>query len=224
LEAIVRDRNATQKHVARARVILATADGCGTMEIMRRSGLSKPGVWRWQERFMHQGVDGLLRDKTRPPGKPRLPDEAVRRVLDLTLSEPPGEATHWTGRMMARVSGVSLRSVQRIWAAHGLEPHRIRTFKLSRDPALAERRLKDVVGLYVDPPAHAVVLSVDEKSHIQALERTQPGLPLEPGRPATRTHDYERHGTTTLFAALNVLDGAVLGRCMQRHRHQILCG
>ena len=219
LEAIARDRNAKLKHVARAKVILATADGCGTMEVMRRSGLSKPAVWRWQERFMHEGVDGLLRDKTRPPGKPRLPDETVRRVLDLTLSEPPGEATHWTGRMMARVSGVSLRSVQRIWAAHGLEPHRIRTFKLSRDPQLAER-LKDVVGLSVDPPAHAVVLSVDEKSQIQALERTQPGLPLKPGRPATRTHDYVRHGTTTLFAALNVLEGTVLGRCMQRHRHQ----
>ena len=168
---------------------------------------------------MHEGVNGLLRDKTRPPGKPRLPDEAVRRVLDLTLSEPPREATHWTGRMVAKVSGVSLRSVQRIWAAHGLEPHRIRTFKLSRDPLLAER-LKDVVGLYVDPPAHAVVLSVDEKSQIQALERTQPGLPLKPGQPATRTHDYVRHGTTTLFAALNVLEGTVLGRCMQRHRHQ----
>ncbi len=139
LEAIARDRNAAQKHVARARVILATADGCGTMEVMRRSGLSKPAVWRWRERFMHQGVNGLLRDKTRPPGKPRLPDETVRRVLDLTLSEPPGEATHWTGRMVAKVSGVSLRSVQRIWAAHGLEPHRIRTFKLSRDPLLAER-------------------------------------------------------------------------------------
>ena len=176
LEAIARDRNAKLKHGARAEVILATADGCGTMEVMRRSGLSKPAVWRWQERFMHEGVNGLLRDKTRPPGKPRLPDETVRRVLDLTLSEPPGEATHWTGRMMARVSGVSLRSVQRIWAAHGLEPHRIRTFKLSRDPHLAEK-LKDVVGLYVDPPAHAVVLSVDEKSQIQALERTQPGLP-----------------------------------------------
>ena len=140
-------------------------------------------------------------------------------MLDLTLSEPPGEATHWTGRMMAKASGVSLRSVQRIWAAHGLEPHRIRTFKLSRDPQLAER-LKDVVGLYVDPPAHAVVLSVDEKSQIQALDRTQPGLPLKPGKAGTMTHDYVRHGTTTLFAALNVLDGTVLGRCMQRHRHQ----
>ena len=128
LEALARDRNAAQKHVARAKVILATADGCGTMEVMRRSGLSKPGVWRWQERFMHQGVHGLLRDKTRPPGKPSLPDETVRRVLDLTLTEPPSEATHWTGRMMAKASGVSLRSVQRIWAAHGLEPHRLRTF------------------------------------------------------------------------------------------------
>ena len=124
LEAIARNRNAKLKHVARARVILATADGCGTMEIMRRSGLSKPGVWRWQERFMHQGVDGLLRDNTRPPGKPRLPDEAVRRVLDLTLSEPPGEASHWTGRMMAKASGVSLRSVQRIGRARaGAAPH-----------------------------------------------------------------------------------------------------
>src|SRR5215210_3121099 len=128
LQAITCDRNAPQKHVARVKVILATADGCGTLEVMRRSGLSKPTVWRWQERFMHAGVDGLLRDKTRPPGKPRLPEEAVRRVLDLTLSEPPGEATHWTGRMMARASGVSLRSVQRIWAAHGLAPHRICTF------------------------------------------------------------------------------------------------
>jgi len=187
------------------------------MEITHRSGLSKPGVWRWQERFMHAGVEGLLRDKTRLPGKPRLPDEAVRHMLDLTLSEPPGEATHWTGRMMAKASGVSLRSVQRIWAAHGLEPHRIRTFKLSRDPELSER-LKVVRELYVDPPAHAVVLSVDEKSQIQALGRTQPALPLTPGRAATMTHDYERHGTTTLFAALDVLEGTVLGRCMHTTR------
>jgi transposase len=219
LEAIARDRNAKHKHVARAKVILATAEGCGTVEVMRRSGLSKPSVWRWQERFMLEGVDGLLRDKTRPPGKPRLPDETVRRVLDLTLSEPPGEATHWTGRMMAKASGVSLRSVQRIWTAHKLEPHRIRTFKLSRDPRLAEK-LRDVVGLYVDPPAHAVVLSVDEKSQIQALARTQPGLTMKSGQAATMTHDYKRHGTTTLFAALDVLEGTVLGRCMQRHRHQ----
>jgi len=219
LEAIVRDRNSIQKHVARANVILATADGCGTMEVMRRSGLSKPVVWRWQERFMHEGVDGLLRDKTRPPGKAPLPEATVARVLDLTLGEPPGEVTHWSGRMMAEATGISLRSVQRIWSAHNLQPHRLRTFKLSRDPQFAEK-LVDVVGLYVDPPAHSVVLSVDEKSQIQALDRTQPGLPMKKGRAGTMTHDYKRNGTTTLFAALNVLDGSVIGRNMQRHRHQ----
>jgi len=219
LEAIVRDRNSIQKHVARSNIILATADGCGTMEVMRRSGLSKPVVWRWQERFMHEGVDGLVRDKTRPPGKAPLPETTVARVLDLTLGEPPGEVTHWSGRMMAEAAGISLRSVQRIWSAHNLQPHRLRTFKLSRDPQFAEK-LMDVVGLYVDPPAHSVVLSVDEKSQIQALDRTQPGLPMKKGRAGTMTHDYKRHGTTTLFAALDVLDGTVIGRNMQRHRHQ----
>ena len=219
LERIAGDRNAPQKHSARARVILATAEGCGTLAIVRRSGLSKPVVWRWQERFMREGVDGLLRDKTRPPGKPPLPAETVKRVVDLTLAAPPGEATHWTGRAMAEAAGISLRSVQRIWAAHGLAPHRVRTFKLSTDPRFLEK-FTDVVGLYVDPPAHAVVLSVDEKSQIQALDRTQPGLPMKKGRAGTMTHDYKRHGTTTLFAALDVLDGKVIHRCMQRHRHQ----
>ena len=219
LEAIVGDRNAKQKHVKRAKVLLATADGCGTNEVMRRSELSKPVVWRWQERFMREGVDGLVRDKTRLPGKKPLPAETVQRVVDLALGTPPGETTHWTGRMLAKAAGVSLRSVQRILDANQLAPHRIRTFKLSNDPKFAEK-LKDVVGLYVDPPAHAVVLSVDEKSQIQALDRTQPGLPMKPGRAGTMTHDYKRHGTTTLFAALNVLDGTVIGRNMQRHRHQ----
>jgi transposase len=219
LERIVGNRNTPQKHSARARVILATAEGCGTLEIMRRSGLSKPVVWRWQERFMHEGVDGLLRDKTRPPGKPPLPAETVKRVVDLTLATPPAETTHWTGRAMAAATGVSLRSVQRIWAMHGLAPHRVQTFKLSTDPRFLEK-FTDVVGLYVDPPAHAVVLSVDEKSQIQALDRTQPGLPMKKGRAGTMTHDYKRHGTTTLFAALNLLDGTVIGRCMQRHRHK----
>ncbi len=219
LEAVVADRNSRQKHVWRARIVLATADGCGTAEIMRRTGKSKPCVWRWQERFMREGVPGLLRDRTRKPGIPPLPAATVDRVVELTLAEPPGESTHWTGRMMAKMTGVSLRSVQRIWRAHRLAPHRVRTFKLSRDPAFVPK-LHDVVGLYVDPPAHAIVLSVDEESQIQALERTQPGLPPKEGRAATMTHDYERHGTTTLFAALNVLDGTVIGRCMQRHRHQ----
>src|SRR5215211_6471777 len=219
LEGIVADRSAPQKHVWRANIILATADGCGTTEIMRRSGKAKPVVWTWQARFMAEGVDGLLRDKTRRPGKPPLPPETVQRVVDLALGPPPGEATHWTGRELAKAVGVSLRSVQRILEAHQLAPHRVRTFKLSNDPEFAEK-LRDIVGLYVDPPAHAVVLSVDEKSQIQALDRTQPGLPMKKGRAGTMTHDYKRHGTTTLFAALNVLDGTVIGRNMQRHRHQ----
>jgi transposase len=219
LEAIISDRSAPQKHVWRAMIILATDDGCGTAEIMRRSGKSKPVVWRWQARFMAEGVEGLTRDKTRKPGKKPLPVATVQSVVGLALGPPPGEATYWTGRMLAKAAGVSLRSVQRILEAHQLAPHRIRMFKLSSDPKFAEK-LKDVVGLYVDPPAHAVVLSVDEKSQIQALDRTQPGLPMKPGRAGTMTHDYKRHGTTTLFAALNILDGTVIGRNMQRHRHQ----
>jgi len=219
LEAIVADRNRAQKHVARARVILATADGCGTNEVVRRSGLSKPVVWRWQERFMHEGIAGLLRDKTRKPGKPPVGDEIIARVIELTLDDPPGETTHWTVRMMADVIGIGSATVHRIWQAHGLTPHRMRNFKLSNDPRFAEK-LKDVIGLYVEPPAHAIVLSLDEKSQIQALDRTQPGLPMKKGRCGTMTHDYKRHGTTTLFAALNILDGTVIGRNMQRHRHQ----
>jgi transposase len=219
LDAIVRDRNRPQKHVARAQVLIATAEGCGTNEIMRRSGLSKPAVWRWQDRFMGEGVEGLLRDKTRKPGKAPLPSETVVQVVELTLAEPRGETKHWTARAMAKIAGIGVVSVQRIWKAHGLAPHRMRTFKLSKDPRFIEK-FSDVVGLYVDPPAHAVVLSMDEKSQIQALDRTQPGLPMKKGRAGTLTHDYKRHGTTTLFAALNILDGSVIGRCMQRHRHQ----
>jgi transposase len=219
LEAIVSDRNTAQKHVWRAQIILATAEGCGTFEVMRRSGKSKPVVWRWQARFMAESVDGLLRDKTRPPGKPPLPPDTVRHVVELVLGPPPGETTHWTGRMLATAAGVSLRSVQRILEAHQLAPHHLRTFKLSKDPRFADK-LRDIVGLYVDPPAHAIVLSVDEKSQIQALDRTQPGLPMKKGRAGTMTHDYKRNGTTTLFAALNLLDGTVIGRNMQRHRHQ----
>jgi transposase len=168
---------------------------------------------------MAEGIEGLLRDKTRKPGKPPLAPDTVQQVVDLALGPPPGEATHWTGRELAKAARVSLRSVQRILEAHQLVPHRIRTFKLSKDPEFAEK-LREIVGLYVDPPAHAVVLSVDEKSQIQALDRTQPGLPMKKGRAGTMTHDYKRHGTTTLFAALNVLDGTVIGRNMQRHRHQ----
>src|SRR5216684_9354782 len=219
LEAVVADRNSPQKHVWRARIVMLTADGSGTVEIMRRTGKSKTAVWRWQERFMTAGVDGLLRDKTRPSRVPPLGSEVVERVVALTQGDPPGEATHWTAAAMAEAAAVSVSSVQRIWRTHGLQPHRIRQFKLSNDPHFAAK-LRDIVGLYVDPPAHAIVLSIDEKSQIQALDRTQPGLPMKNGRAGTMTHDYKRHGTTTLFAALNVLEGKVLGQCMKRHRHQ----
>jgi len=168
---------------------------------------------------MAEGVDGLLRDKTRPPGISPLETTLVDKVVALTLEPPAQEATHWTVRAMAKAVGIAASSVVKIWHDHGLAPHRWRSFKLSNDKAFAEK-LHDVVGLYVSPPAHAIVLSVDEKSQIQALDRTQPGLPLKRGRGATMTHDYKRNGTTTLFAALNVLDGSVIGRNMQRHRHQ----
>src|SRR5271156_5365242 len=219
LEAIVADRNSRQKHVWRARIVLLTVDGLGTNEIMRQAGTSKVTVWRWQERFMRAGIEGLLQDKTRPSRIPPLPARVRERTVALTLGDPPGETTHWTAEMMAKAAGISVSSVKRIWRTHGLQPHRVRQFKLSRDPEFVPK-LRDIVGLYVDPPAHAIVLSVDEKSQIQALDRTQPGLPLKPGRLGTMTHDYIRNGTTTLFAALNVLEGTIIGRCMQRHRHQ----
>src|SRR5437016_9137360 len=223
LQSIIRDRNSPQKHVWRARIIVLTADGNGTTALTRAVGKGKTVVWRWQERFMQERVEGLTRDKTRPSRIPPLPAATVDRVVALTTQVPPHEATHWTAPAMAKAVGISPSSVRRIWKRHGLQPHRVRAFKLSNDPKFAEK-LKDVVGLYVDPPAHAVVLSIDEKSQIQALDRTQPGLPMKKGRGATMTHDDKRHGTTTLFAALDILEGKVIGRCMQRHRHQEFIG
>ena len=187
LEAIVADRNRAQKHATRARIVLHSAARLSVAEVARRAGVGRPAVWRWQERFVAAGVDGLLRDASRKPGKAPLGDATARRVVVLTCAEPPGETTHWTGRAMAETVGISLRSVQRIWATHHLQPHRIRTFKRSSDPEFAAK-LADIVGLYVDPPKHALVLSVDEKSQIQALDRTQPGLPLKPGKAGTMTH------------------------------------
>jgi transposase len=219
LAGIVGDRNRPLKHVQRARIVLLSAEHLPVLEVARQASVSRPAVWRWQLRYAEQGVDGLLRDKTRRPGKAPLPAATVAKVLALTCAEPPSQATHWTGRAMAKAVGVSLRAVQRLWQAHRLQPHRLRTFKRSSDPAFAEK-VEDIVGLYMSPPRHALVLSLDEKSQIQALDRTQPGLPLKPGRCGTMTHDYKRNGTTTLFAALNVLDGTVVGRCMPKHRHQ----
>ena len=180
LIAIVTHRNSTQKHVWRAQIVLLTADGCGTMELTRRSGTSKTSVWRWQDRFLAEGVAGLLRDKTRRSRIPPLSAEVQATVVAAT----PilfGETTHWTSGAMAKHIGISISSVQRIWRAHGLQPHKTRLFKLSNDPLFAEK-VVDIVGLYVSPPEHAVVLSIDEKSQIQALDRTQPGLPMKKGR------------------------------------------
>jgi len=219
LHAVVAAPKSPQKHVRRARIILLNDGGLGTSAIMAETGKSKTCVWRWQERFMHKGVGGLLRDKSRPPGKAPIAPDRVAEIVRLTQQPPPQEATHWTLGAMATAAGLSASTVQAIWKAHGLSPHRWRNFKLSNDPAFAEK-LTDVIGLYVDPPAHAVVLSIDEKSQIQALDRTQPGLPMEKGRAGTMTPDDKRHGMTTLFAALNVLDGTVIGQNMQRHRHQ----
>src|SRR6516165_10762186 len=180
LQAIVADRNSRQKYVWRARIVLMTADGVGTNTIMRQTGKSKVTVWRWQERFMAQGVDGLLRDKTRPSRIPRLPATVHERTVALTLTDPPGEVTHWTAPMMAEQVGISVSSVKRISHTHGLQPHRVRQFKLSRDRQFVAK-LRDIVGLYVDPPADAVVLSVDEKSQIQALDPHPARLANEEG-------------------------------------------
>jgi transposase len=219
LQGVIEDRGRPVKHVQRAQIILLSAERLPVLEIARRVGVSRPMVWRWQQRFAEEGIEGLLRDKTRPPGIPPVPQAKVHAVVERTLREPPGAVTHWTGRAMAKAMGLSLRTIQRIWAAHKLQPHRIRTFKRSNDPDFAAK-LDDVVGLYMNPPRHAAVVSIDEKSQIQALDRTQPGLPLKRGKCATLTHDYKRHGTTTLFAALSVLEGKVIGRCVPRHRHQ----
>jgi transposase len=219
LEAVVANRNSPQKHVWRAKIVLLTADAHGTAEIMRATGKAKTVIWRWQERFQDEGAAGLWRDKTRPSRIPPLGPEVADRVVALTLAGPPPTASHWTGSAMAKAAGISVSSVQRIWRAHGLRPHLVRRFKLSNDPQFAAK-LREIVGLYVNPPDHAIVLSVDEKSQIQALDRTQPGLPMKKGRAGTITHDYKRHGVTTLFAALDVLEGKVIGQCMKRHRHQ----
>jgi len=217
IEALIKDRNTPAKTVWRAKIVLATANGFGTSEIMRRTGKSKPCVWRWQERYIGEGVDGLLRDKTRPSRKPPLPEALKLAVLAKTANETPANATHWSRALMAAEIGISPSSVGRIWAEAGLKPHQIKTFKISNDPDFEEKVI-DIVGLYMNPPDKALVLCVDEKSQIQALDRSQPGLPLKKGRAQTMTHDYKRHGTTTLFAALDVKTGFVIGECLPKHR------
>ena len=203
LEAYARGRSVAQRLVERARIILLAAEGKQNDEIANQLDIGRHTVARWRVRFLNLGVAGLEKDAPRPG---RTPTVNAQEIIQKTTQEKPSNATHWSTRSMARAVGVSEASVRRVWQAHGLKPHRVETFKISRDPHFAEK-LDDIVGLSSNPPHHAIVLSVDEKSQIQALDRTQPSLPLKRGRGATMTHDYKRHGTTTLFAALNVLDG-----------------
>lgn len=203
----------------RATVVLALSEGLSLAEAAKKAGMHRHSAALWRDRYLELGVKGLEKDQPRP-GRPKtITKQQESAILTLTRLTTPESATHWSVRTMAQVSGQSSASVQRIWAAHGIKPHLIRTFKLSKDPRF-EEKLVDVVGLYMDPPEKALVLCVDEKSQIQALDRTQKGLPMKKGRCGTMTHDYKRHGTTTLFAALNVLDGSVIGSCKERHRHQ----
>lgn len=219
LQTWVNARNTPQKIAFRSRLILLASEGHANLQIARTLGTSRPTVVLWRHRFAQGGPQALLQDASGRGRKVRLGVEKVQAIIEATLQTKPVAATHWSVRSMARAQGVSPATVQRIWDANGLKPHREKTFKLSRDQQFVEK-LTDVVGLYLNPPDKALVLCVDEKSQIQALERTQPGLPMKKGRCGTLTHDYKRHGTTTLFAALNVLEGTVLGHCMPRHRHQ----
>jgi transposase len=206
-----------QKLALRARIVLLASEGVSNNAIAARLGTTRPTVLLWRARLGRLGIPGLLKDAPRPGRRKTISPALVRRVVEATLHTTPRGATHWTTRTMAQAQGLSHMSVQRIWKQHGLQPHRVETFKLSRDPQFVDK-LRDVVGLYLDPPDRALVLSVDEKSQIQALNRTAPLLPLRPGIPARQSHDYKRHGTTTLFAALSLLDGKVIGQCLPRHR------
>ena len=219
LEAWARARSLPQRVVQRARIILLAATGILSQEIARQLRVSRPTVQLWRQRFLGLRLPGLEKDAPRPGRVPRIPVRKVRAVVEATLHTRPPQATHWSTRSMARAQGLSEATIRRIWKQHHLQPHRVKTFKLSRDPRFIEK-LQDVVGLYLNPPDKALVLCVDEKSQIQALDRTQPGLPMKKGRCGTMTHDYKRQGTTTLFAALNLLEGVVIGDCMLRHRHQ----
>ena len=205
--------------VQRAKVIQLSAKGVFNHEIAKQLDISRPTVQLWRERFLALRLSGLEKDAPRPGRIPRISHKKVTAIVNATLHTTPPNATHWSTRSMAKAYGVSNATVQRIWKQYNLKPHLVKTFKLSRDKRFLEK-LYDIVGLYLNPPDKAVVFCVDEKSQIQALERTQPLLPLRFGIPARQTHDYMRHGTTTLFAALNTLDGTVIGDCMPRHRHQ----
>ena len=219
MTAWARAKSLPLRVVQRAQIITLAAEGVLNQDIAQQLGISRPTVQLWRERFLGLRMAGLTHDAPRPGRLPHIPARKVRAIVEATLHTTPLAATHWSTRTMADAQGVSEATVRRIWKQHGLKPHLSKTFKLSRDPQFVEK-LYDVVGLYLNPPDKSLVLSVDEKSQIQALDRTQPGLPMKKGRAGTMTHDYRRNGTTTLFAALNLLDGNVIGDCLPRHRHQ----
>ncbi len=218
LETLVDSGKTPQRIVLRARIVLGAAAGHSNNGLAKELGISRPTLLRWRHRYVEAGVAGLLKDAPRPGRRKRIRPEKVEAIVNATLHTTPRDATQWSVRSLAQAQRVSPATVHRIWQAANLQPHRTKTFKLSRDPHFV-RKLRDVVGLYMNPPAKALLLSVDEKSQIQALDRTQPILPLRPGLPARQTHDYTRHGTTTLFAALNVLEGHVIETCQPRHTH-----
>jgi len=215
LTRLARSKLTSVRLVQRARIVLLAAEALQNKDIAAQLGVGRVQVSRWRERYAQSRLAGIERDL--PRGAPPVKVDAAR-LVELTTQSQPVAATHWSTRTMAAELGVSASTVMRHWHAHGLKPHIVRGFKVSRDPQFVQK-LEDIVGLYMSPPEHALVLCCDEKSQVQALDRTQPGLPLKKGRAATMTHDYKRHGTTTLFAALNVLDGQVIGQCQQRHTH-----
>jgi len=217
LNRLIKGRNTPQKIVMRAKIAMKIEEGMSKKQIAERLNISRSTVYLWALRYEKGGVASLLKDTPRPGRIPRITAQKEKEVVEATLHTLPSNTTHWSVRTMARVQDLSRMAVQRIWKKYNLQPHRIKTFKLSDDPYFVEK-VHDVVGLYLNPPDKALVFSVDEKSQIQALDRTQPGLPIKKGHAGTMTHDYKRHGTTTLFAALNILDGKVIGACMPKHR------
>jgi len=218
LEKWVKSRSVSPKQKQRAKIVLMSADGVPTNELMKQLKVSNPTLNVWRRRYQEGGVKALVKGKSRAPGIEPVAQEKVQEVLTLTLTGKPVGATHWSCRTMAKRVGLSKTTINRLWRAHKLKPHQVKGFKVSNDRRF-EEKLRDVVGLYLDPPEKAIVFSVDEKSQIQALDRTQPGLPLKRGKAGTMTHDYKRHGTTTLFAALNVHEGTVIGECLPKHRN-----
>lgn len=219
MDQLLRNGSTPQKLVFRIKVVLGAASGVSNRELARSLDTTKSSVLKWRSRYLQLGLDGILEDAPRSGRRKTITAEKEAAIVEATLKTTPANATHWSTRSMAEAQGVSDTTVYRIWKTHRLQPHRVETFKFSCDPKFVQK-VRDIVGLYLNPPDNALVLCVDEKSQIQALDRTQPLLPIRPGIPERQTHDYQRHGTTTLFAALNLVDGHVIAECQPRHRHQ----